>query len=100
CQVCSSAVMSLNILVLCLLACIHSGVHAYPAKPASPQEGAPPEELAKYYSALRHYINLITRQRYGKRDIPETLISDVFMRESTESIPGSNYVRYDELPLW
>ncbi|XP_042345646.1 peptide YY-like isoform X2 [Plectropomus leopardus] len=96
----SSAVMSLGILALCLLACIQSGINAYPAKPASPREGAPPEELAKYYSALRHYINLITRQRYGKRDVPDTVFSDVFVSESTESIPGSNYIRYDGLPLW
>ncbi|KAM7420652.1 hypothetical protein PAMA_015061 [Pampus argenteus] len=96
----SSTVMSLSILTLCLLACVHSGMNAYPAKPANPRVGAPPEELAKYYSALRHYINLITRQRYGKRSSPDTLFSDVLVRENTESIPGSTYVRYDELPMW
>ncbi|KAM9852382.1 peptide YY-like [Aulostomus maculatus] len=92
--------MLLSVLVLCLLAYIHSGVNAYPHKPANPREGAPPEELAKYYSALRHYINLITRQRYGKRANPDAVFSDVLVKDSTEGIPGDNYDRYDELPMW
>uniref|UniRef100_A0A3B4TP35 Neuropeptide Y n=2 Tax=Seriola dumerili TaxID=41447 RepID=A0A3B4TP35_SERDU len=99
-QECLNAAMPLSMLALCLLSCIHSGIDAYPAKPANPREGAPPEDLAKYYSALRHYINLITRQRYGKRDAPDTVFSDVLVRESAESIPGSNYARYDGVSLW
>ncbi|KAL2101964.1 hypothetical protein ACEWY4_003725 [Coilia grayii] len=70
--------------VLCVLFYLSTFADAYPPKPEPPVGDVGPEEMAKYHTALRHYINLITRQRYGKRAAPEAAVADLLFGNDSE----------------
>ncbi|XP_062993621.1 goannatyrotoxin-Vere1-like [Elgaria multicarinata webbii] len=89
---------------LCILFCLGTLVDAYPPKPESPGPNASDDEMAKYFADLRHYINLVTRQRYGKRSSPEALMSDLIFGDSSSSSSSNSdhngRSRFDDSYMW
>ncbi|XP_074080371.1 transmembrane protein 101 isoform X3 [Macrotis lagotis] len=71
--------------LLALLVSLGALVEGYPSKPKAPSGDASPEELSRYYASLRHYLNLVTRQRYGKRDIIEAGLVESLFPESSRN---------------
>ncbi|XP_020853083.1 peptide YY [Phascolarctos cinereus] len=69
--------------LLALLVCLGALVEGYPSKPNAPRKDASPEELSRYYAALRQYLNLVTRQRYGKRDTTEARLAESLFVDSS-----------------
>ncbi|ROL49883.1 Pro-neuropeptide Y [Anabarilius grahami] len=65
------------------------------AYPYTPDTVIPAEDMTKCYTALRHYIKLITRQRYGKRNSPEPMFLSLLLRETPGSIPELTYEEAD-----
>lgn len=61
-------------LVVCVLLCWSSLADAYPPKPQAPGKNATKEDWEKYRLDLTRYVNLITRQRYGKRATVEQVL--------------------------
>ncbi|XP_060138067.1 goannatyrotoxin-Vere1-like [Zootoca vivipara] len=76
---------------LCILFCLGTLVEAYPEKPVEPRRNASREEWIQYFIELRRYIDLVTRSRYGKRSIPENLMSELSFGDSSSSSSNSDH---------
>ncbi|XP_076857159.1 peptide YYb [Brachyhypopomus gauderio] len=87
---------ALAALLFCVVACLSSLTYAYPPKPELPSGEVGPEEMARYHTALRHYINLITRQRYGKRSTPEAAMAELLFADDEQDVKP----RTDERLPW
>ncbi|KAM6451360.1 goannatyrotoxin-Vere1-like [Liasis olivaceus] len=86
-------------MALCIMFCLGTFVDAYPVKPKHPGKNATPEELAKYNADQKHYLALITRLRYGKRSISETLLSDLVFGDNGKSDHDARS-RFDDSYMW
>ncbi|KAG7261143.1 hypothetical protein CRUP_010708 [Coryphaenoides rupestris] len=87
--------LSAAILLSCgLLLCWSGDADAYPPKPESPGSNAAAADWARYHTALRHYVNLITRQRYGKRATPEQEVAWLLFGSNSDrdTEPRSEYI--------
>ncbi|NWH67178.1 PAHO protein, partial [Geococcyx californianus] len=68
------------LLLACTLALLagHHGATASPAQPTYPGDDAPVEDLVRFYNDLQQYLNVVTRQRYGKRSGSRALCEEPF----------------------
>uniref|UniRef100_UPI00358E5A75 peptide YY-like n=1 Tax=Myxine glutinosa TaxID=7769 RepID=UPI00358E5A75 len=86
-----------HLLLLVMALCALLGVlqaQAFPGQPVAPPVNASPEDIVKYMRAVRHYLNLITRQRYGKRMVNNEVTPKWWNLQQLQEQPTYEYEDY------
>ncbi|XP_053944593.1 pancreatic hormone-like [Cuculus canorus] len=69
---------SLLLLACALVLLVGHRSTASPEQPTYPGDDAPVEDLVRFYNDLQQYLNVVTRQRYGKRSGSRALGEEPF----------------------